>query len=192
MKRLFLAPLAAFFLATLAPRAEDVDTSSRPDTVRGRLVPYSIGIGTGAAAALNSELQEEEDAFLKLSLVQELAFGDQYSMGMDVDWFGPGNNWGGSFTISYLLAQGPFRPFLGAGAGLHHFDKPGRDFGGNLGPSAMVHAGFLLNILEEMQMRVRVPVLFVANKDQDRTAGVDLAIIFSNPVRTKTVKKLLY
>jgi hypothetical protein len=181
-------------LTALAPHAsaEDVDTSNRADTVIAPLSPYSIGLGAGAFAAVNGELAEESEAFLKLSLVQQVAFGRNFMMGLDADWFAPGGNWGGDLTVSYLFGQAAFRPFIGAGAGFHYFDKSGQDFGDGLGPSAVVHAGLLLDVLDEMQMRVRIPFHFVANKDQDRAIGLDVAVLFGSPLRSKKVKKLVY
>lgn len=187
--------LAAFCLATaLAPRvsAEDVDTSSRPDTVRVNLRPYSIGIGAGSFASINSELADESQAFLKLSLAQSIQFGDHLAMGVDVDWFAPGGNWGGDMTVSYLMGTASFKPFIGAGAGFHYFDKAGTDFGQGLGPSVTAHAGLMLDVLDELQMRIRVPFHFIANEAQDRLVGVDVAFLFGSPLRTKRVKKLIY
>lgn len=195
MKRPFLTIFAALtVVAALAPSAsaEDVDTSNHPDTVKVGLAPYSIGFGAGAIAAVNSELAQESEAFLKLSLVQSIQFGDHMAMGVDIDWFAPGANWGGDLTVSYLMGNAAFKPFIGGGAGLHWFDKSGQDFGQGLGPSAVVHAGLMLDVLDELQMRIRVPFHFIANKDQDRGIGVDVAILFGSPLRTKRVKKLVY
>lgn len=193
MKRSVIALLAASSLS-IAPGvfAEDVDTSNHPDTVRVNISPYSIGLGAGAIAALNPELQDESDAFMKLSLVQSIAFGDHLSMGLDIDWFAPGGNWGGDLSVSYLMGDAAFQPFIGAGAGFHYFDKQGQDFGEGLGPSGMVHVGVMLDVLDELQMRIRVPFHFVANADQDRGVGVDVAFLLGSPLRTKKVKKLVY
>jgi hypothetical protein len=32
----------------------------------------------------------------------------------------------------------------------------------------------------------------VANKDQDRAVGLDVAVLFGSPLRSKKVKKLVY
>jgi hypothetical protein len=94
--------------------------------------------------------------------------------------------------VSYLIGNAAFRPFLGAGAGFHYFDKAGQDFGDGLGPSAVAHVGLMLDVLDELQMRLRVPFPFVANKDQDRAVGLDVAVLFGSPLRTKKVRKLVY
>lgn len=194
MIRHTLALLAVLPFSALAPlaSAEDVDTTNRADTVIAPLSPYTFGLGAGAFAAVNGELADESEAFLKLSLVQQVAFGRHFMMGLDADWFAPGGNWGGDLTVSYLFGEAAFRPFIGAGAGFHYFGKSGRDFGEGLGPSGVVHAGLLLDVLDEMQMRIRVPFHIVANKDQDRAVGLDVAVLFGSPLRGKKVRKLVY
>lgn len=194
MKRHFRAYLSAFLLcAALAPaaNAEDVDTSNHPDTVRAYLAPYTFGFGVGAISAINGELAEESEVFLKLSVAQMVRFGRYLALGLDLDWFAPGSNWGGDMSLNFLMGSASFKPFVGAGAGIHYFDT-GENFGQGLGPSGLVHAGLLLNVSDEVQARVRVPFHFVANKQEDRGVGLDLAILFGSPLRSARVKKLLY
>lgn len=186
-----LATFAFFVLAATSARAEDVDTSNRADTVKAYLSPYSIGLGAGAFASINSELARESEAFLKLSLVQSIRFGEHLAMGLDVDWFGPGGNWGGDMSVSYLMGTAAFQPFIGAGAGFHYFGS-GDNFGEGLGPSAVAFVGLQLDVLDEMSMRLRIPFHFVANKNQDRAVGLDVAFLLGSPVRNKRVKKLIY
>ena len=50
----------------------------------------------------------------------------------------------------------------------------------------------LLDVLDELQVRVRVPFTWVANHDGDRIVGLDVGLLFSNPLRTKKVRKLNY
>lgn len=203
MKRHFYAPLYApkSFFAALSlsalllvtpASAEDVDTSNHADTVSVRLSPYAAGLGAGAFAAVNGELANESEAFLKLSFVQSIQFGDHLAMGLDINWFAPGANWGGDMTVNYLMGNASFRPFIGAGAGFHSFDKEGQDFGQGLGPSGVVHVGLMLDVMDELQMRIRVPFYIVANKDQDRMVGMDVAFLLGKPPYAKRVKKLVY
>lgn len=194
MKRHFQAYLTAFLLcAALAPaaKAEDVDTSNHPDTVQANLSPYTLGVGVGAISAINGELAEESEVFLKLSLAQMVRFGRHLALGLDLDWFAPGNNWGGDMSLNFLMGSATFKPFVGAGAGIHYFDT-GEDFGQGLGPSGLLHAGLLFNVTDEMQARIRVPFHFVANRQEDRGIGLDIAILFGSPLRTARVKKLVY
>lgn len=199
MKRPFRAPLfslfAAFSLSALLitpASAEDVDTSSHADTVVVPLSPYTMGFGGGAFAAVNGELANESEAFLKMSLVQSIQFGNHLAMGLDINWFAPGANWGGDMTVNYLMGNASFRPFIGAGAGFHYFDKKGQDFGQGLGPSGVVHVGLMLDVLDELSMRIRVPFYLIANKDQDRMVGMDVAFLLGKPPYSKRVKKLVY
>jgi hypothetical protein len=187
------ATLIAWALAS-APvaRAEDVDTSNHADTVLVGLSPYSIGLGAGAFSSVNSELGAASEAFLKLSLVQSLQFGEHLLMGVDVDWFAPGGNWGGDMTVSYLFGHKAVKPFIGAGAGFHYFDKPNEDFGLGLGPSVVAHVGLVLDVMDELQMRIRLPFHFVGNDTQDRLVGLDMAFTLGSPLRNKRVKKLVY
>lgn len=194
MKRYFPAPLPALLLVAAlaqAPKAEDVDTSNHPDTARAYLSPYAIGVGAGAISAINGELAEESEVFLKVSLAQSVRLGPALSVGLDLDWFAPGSNFGGDLTLNYHLGTGAFQPFVGAGAGIRYFDT-GEEFGEGLGPSGVVLAGLLFDVSDELQARVRVPFHFVANKHEDRGVGLDVALLFGSPLRAARVKKLRY
>lgn len=195
MRRQITAFFAALAISTFlvpAASAEDLDTSSHPDTVLHALSPYSLGIGIGALAAGNRELVDESEAFLKLSLVQSVHFRRFFEAGLDLNWLAPGNNWSGEATLSFMFGQAAFRPFIGGGAGIGYFDKEGQDFGQGLGVSATAHAGLMLDVMDEVQVRLRVPYTMVTNKDQDRTVGMDLAVLFGTSLHNKRVKKLIY
>jgi hypothetical protein len=191
MKSLCITLLACAALAGTRAEAEDVDTTRRADTVGMTLSPYSFGLGAGTFSPLNPELRDESDMFLKLTFTQTVSL-DNWNVGLDVNWLLPGQNWGGDIFVDYLLDDRAIKPFVGAGAGFHAFDKRGDDFGQGLGPSATVHAGLLLDVLEELQLRVRVPFHLVANRAGDRGLGLDIAILFSSHLRKTRVRKLIY
>jgi hypothetical protein len=191
MKR-FLSLLAAFSLAGLDARAEDLNLNEKPDTVRVSLSPYSLGVGAGAVAALNPELRDNEsEMFMKISIIQSVAINEMLNVGLDLDWLFPGSNWSGLINLDYTAPMQHFKPFIGVGAGMSYFDK-GERFGNGFGPAASVHAGILLDVMDELQLRVRVPFTVVANHDGDRTVGVDIGLLFSSPHRNTKVKKLVY
>lgn len=192
MKMRMLTLLAAFGLAGNAVMAEDLNLNNTADTVTGSLSPYSIGLGAGAIYALNEELENESPAFMKLSIIQSITFADRWNMGLDLDWLLPGSNWGGELSLDYLLATGSFKPFLGAGGGFRYFDKENSSFGNSIGASGTVHAGMLLDVLDELQLRIRVPFHIVGNTDGDRGAGLDVGFLFSSPHRGTQVRKLRY
>jgi hypothetical protein len=184
----------AAFLAFAGPKAmaEELNLNEKPDTVTASLSPYSFGLGGGVISSLNDELSDRSPTFLKLTVTQSIQFQDHWVAGLDLDWMLPGQNWGGDLTLDYLLATGNFKPFIGAGGGFRIFDKLGSSFGNDIGASGTVHAGMLLDVLDELQLRVRVPFHVVANTAGDRGVGVDVAFLFSSPLRNTKVKKLKY
>jgi hypothetical protein len=109
MSNRILSVLAFIILGGAQARAEDINPNEKPDTVKISLSPYSIGLGAGAFFATNDELTQESEQFLKLTLAQSIAFGEDWLMNLDLDWFLPGQNWGGDLTVDYLMAKPPFR-----------------------------------------------------------------------------------
>ena len=109
---------------------------------------------------------------------------------LDVDWFAPGSNYGLGLGFDFLINDRGFRPFIGMGAGAHVFDKEGTAFGKNLGTSLTAHLGFLLDLSDRIQIRMRVPYHFTANDARDHTIGLDIGFFFSDQFRH--VKKLNY
>jgi hypothetical protein len=170
--------------------AEELNLNEKADTVQVSLSPYSIGLGAGVISALNDELSDESPAFLKMSLIQSINFQEHWNLGLDLDWLLPGKNWGGDLSLDYLLATGSFKPFIGAGGGFRYFEKT--DFGHDIGASGTVHAGMILDVLDELQLRIRVPFHIVANDAGDRGVGLDAGFLFSSPHRKTKVKKLNY
>jgi hypothetical protein len=192
IRPLVFAALLGAGLAAVPAKAEDLNLNEKPDTVQAILAPYSAGFGGGVVSALNDELSSRSPAFLKLSLIQSMQFTDHLNAGLDLDWMLPGQSWGGELSVDYLMATGPIKPFVGVGGGFRYFDKYGSSFGDDLGVSGTVHAGMLLDVLDELQLRIRVPFHVVANKAGDRGVGLDVGFLFSSPLRTTKVKKLKY
>ncbi len=184
--------LASLFFLANPIHAEDVNLNEKPDTTTVSLAPYSFGLGAGVVSSLNSELKDESPAFMKLSIIQSINFADCWNAGLDLDWMLPGQNWAGELSMDYLLSKGSFQPFFGAGAGIRYFDKTTTDFGNNIGASGTVHVGMLLDIMDELQLRIRVPFHIVANTAGDHGAGLDIGLLFSSPQRTSKVRKLKY
>ncbi len=153
------------------------------------LITYSAGFAGGAFTAMNDELREKSDNFLKLSFANNIALSDQLNFFMDLNYFGPGNNYGGDVGMDFILPTGRFQPFLGMGVGFHHFDKKGT-FGENIGVSGTIHLGFLVRLTDMVTLRVRAPFHFVANVDRDYLAGIDIGFLFSD--RLWKTKKLTY
>jgi len=186
-----LAALLGAAAAATSARAEDLNLKEKPDTVQASIAPYSLGLGAGVFSPVNDELSSQSAAFLKLSVIQSLQFTDHVAVGLDLDWLLPGQNWGGDVTMDYLILTGAIKPFVGVGGGIRYFDKTG-PFGDNLGASGTVHAGLILDVMDEMQLRIRVPYHVVANKAMDQGVGLDVGFLFSSPLRTTKVKKLKY
>ena len=184
--------VVAMVLLGKTVRAEDVNLTDMPETTTVSLSPYSLGIGAGVISALNPELEARSPAFMKLSIIQSIAFADRWNMGLDLDWLLPGQNWGGEVSLDYLMGSRSFRPFIGAGGGMRYFDKRGTDFGHDLGVSGTVHVGMVVDVMDELQLRIRVPFHIVANDAGDRGVGLDVGVLFSSPQRTTSVRKLKY
>lgn len=186
---------AAFALALAAPSfvaAEDVNLSSRPETTTVALSQYAIGPGVGVLGAVSGDLTDISEQFLSLTLAQSIRFRENWDLGLDLDWWAPGNNWGGAMSVSYLFGSAAFRPFVGAGAGLRSLDYDREPFGKGLGVEGLVQAGLFLDVLDNLQMRVRVPYRFIANSHRDQAAGLDVSLLFSSPLRKTRVRKLTY
>ena len=189
---LFTPVLALAAMLPSAAQAEDVNLNSRPETTSVALSRYSVGPGIGVLGAVSGELTEISEQFLSLSLSQSIRFRENWDLGIDVDWWAPGSNFGGNMALSYLIGNAAFRPFLGAGVGLRSLDYEGEKFGKGLGVEGLVHAGLYLDVLDNLQMRVRVPYRFIANSHRDQAAGLDVALLFSPAMRTTKVRKLTY
>jgi opacity protein-like surface antigen len=171
--------------------AEELNLKETPETTTVALTPFSLGVEVGGLAALNDELRDKNETFFQFGIASSIIFADHFAMGLNFDWFVPGSSMGGGLTLDYILGKGAFRPFAGAGVGLHRFDNDHK-FSDEFGISGTVHAGLLFDVMDELQLRVRVPLYMVANKNYDQLAGVDFALLFSNPLRNTRVKKLTY
>ncbi len=190
------ATLAAFVaLLAAAPSnvaAEEINLNTRPETTTVALSQYAIGPGIGVLGAVSGDLTEISEQFLTLTLAQSIRFRENWDLGLDVDWWAPGNNWGGTMSVSYLFGDMAFRPFVGVGAGLRSLDYDDEAFGKGLGVEGLVQAGLYLDVLDNLQMRVRVPYRFIANSHRDQAAGLDVSLLFSSSMRKTRVKKLTY
>ncbi|HLU69263.1 MAG TPA: hypothetical protein VKZ88_00675 [Fibrobacteria bacterium] len=189
----FVVPLFALLaLAPTAAQAEDVNLNNYPETTTVALSRYAVGPGIGVVSAVSGDMADISDQFLSLSLSQSIRFRENWDLGIDAEWWAPGANFGGAMTVSYLLGTAAFRPFVGVGAGLQSLDYEGEKFGKGLGLQGIVHAGLYLDVLDNLQMRVRVPYRFLANSHRDQAAGLDVALLFSPATRTTKVRKLTY
>ena len=186
--------ISALMLSAFAglASAEDVNLTSRPETTTVALSAYAVGPGIGVLGAVDGDLNEVSDQFLSLSIAQSVRFRENWDLGMDLDWWAPGNNFGGALSLSYLIGNAAVKPFLGVGAGIRSIDYEGEPLGKGLGAEASVYAGVYLDVLDNLQLRVRVPYRFIANSHRDQAAGLDLALLFSSSMRTTKVKKLNY
>ena len=179
-------------LLSVPALAENLNLNSAPETTAVGLSPYALGGGVGVLTPLSEELMNRDPAFLKLTLAQTLRFQENFELGLDLDWWIPGKNPGGNVNLSYLFGKGAFRPFIGAGAGIQYIDHPTYVFGDNLGIEGLGQIGMYFDVLDELQLRLRVPFHFVANVDMERAVGLDFTLLFSSHLRKTRVKKLTY
>ncbi|HEX2613112.1 MAG TPA: hypothetical protein VHO02_05940 [Fibrobacteria bacterium] len=185
-------PALALFAAIGTAHAEDVNLTSRPETTTVALSRYAIGPGIGALGGVSGDMSTISPQFLSLSLAQSIRFRENWDMGLDVDYWAPRNNWGGDMSVSYLFGDAAFRPFVGLGAGLRSLDYKNEPFGDGLGVEGLVQAGVYLDVLDNLQLRVRVPYRVIANTHADQAAGLDVSLLFSSGMRKTKVRKLTY
>jgi hypothetical protein len=183
----------ASILAAAAPavHSEELNLNEKADTSAMVLDPLSFGLTVGGLAALNEDLRNESETFLELGVDASILFAEHFNMGLQFNWLLPGQSKGGGLTLDYLLGSGAFRPFIGAGIGIQYMDE-GKKFGDAFGIAGRGHAGILFDVMDEMQLRIRVPFIMVGNENADQLVGVDFSILFSGPHRHTKVKKLTY
>jgi len=186
VKKLISAGALALALASQSVWAEDPSEKGVPTSP---LAIYSVGIGAGAVKSLNDSLSAEKNMLVKITVMNNFYFRNNMSMFLDIDWFGPGNSYGADLGFDFIPFEGDFRSFIGAGVGAHYIDKSGK-FGDNFGPSATVHLGFLVDITETVQLKVRVPFHVVFNETMDNGVGLDIGMMFGS--KWRHVKKLDY
>jgi hypothetical protein len=178
-------------LASLAAYSEELNLHEAADTASMIVDPMSFGVIVGGLTALNDDLRNESESFLELGLEANVLFADQFNMGAYFNWLLPGKSKGGGLSLDYLLGQGPFRPFVGAGIGIQYMDE-GKPFGDAFGIAGNGHIGILFDVMDEMQLKLRVPLILVGNQNYDQLVGVDFSLLFSGPHRHTKVKKLTY
>jgi len=161
--------------------------SSEKSAVKTPLRIYSGGLSLGSALSINEELKDESEQFLAVSLINSFYLRDHISLFFDLNWFAPGLNFASNVGFDFFMTRSGFRPFVGFGVGVQYYDKEGPT-GDNIGPSGTLHAGFLLDVTDRVQVRFRVPYYAVANQSRDHAAGLDVGILFSG--RFRNVKKL--
>lgn len=177
-------------LLAFAPQAEELNLNEKADTTTVTVSPFSFGGTVGGLVALNEDLRNENETFLKLGVATSAVFAQHFAMGLEYVFLLPGSQ-GGSLTLDYLFGDGAFRPFVGANLGLHYIDA-GLPFGESFGISGGAQVGIIFDILDELQLRVRAPFTVVGNQNGDQFAGVDFSLLFSSPHRKTKVKKLSY
>lgn len=161
--------------------------SSERSAIKTPLRIYSGGLSLGSALAINEELKDESEQFLSVSFINSVYLRDHISLFFDLNWFAPGLNLASNVGFDFFMTRSGFRPFIGLGVGVQYFDKEGPT-GENIGPSGTLHAGFLLDVTDRVQVRFRVPYYAVANHSRDHAAGFEVGILFSG--RFRNTKKL--
>ena len=148
---------------------------------------YSCGFGTGALMSLNEELRDVSRQFFRISVVNTFSVRDHLSLFLDADWLAPKGNVGADLGVDAIFLRQDFRPFVGVGLGVHYIDRD-EPFGDSFGPSFTAHAGFSLDLSDNVAVRMRLPYHFIFTKQRDQAIGVDFGFIFSS--RFKKVRKL--
>jgi hypothetical protein len=167
-----------------------IATAAQPEAPTSPLSLYSGGAAVGVLKSLTTSLKAESKSFIKFSFISDVYLSDRAHLFIDADWLSPRKNFGMDAGADFLILQGRFRPFLGAGVGIRYFGKNGYSFGDNFGPSATIHAGMLVELSKTVQLRIRAPFQVVLNEKRDAGAGLDVGLLFSKPYRH--VKKFDY
>jgi hypothetical protein len=163
--------------------------SSEAKVFKSPLTTYSGGIVFGAITAVNDELKDYSENFMKISFVNHIYFRDKVSFFCDLNWLAPGMNFGGDAGVDFFMTTSDIRPFVGAGIGAVYLDKTD-EFGENFGISGTVHAGCIFEINDNLSISFRIPVTGINNDDKDITVGADVGFIISD--KFKRVRKLDY
>ena len=193
MRLRFAVALTSLCFFTGLSKAENLNLNETPETTSVYLTPYAIGPGVGALIALNSELKNQSTAFMKVSLAQSWRFQEHWDFGLDLDWWLPGTNAGGLLNLNYVFGSSTFRPFIGLGAGMQYVDNPSyHNFGQRFGAAGEGLLGMYVDVMDNMHLRVRVPVEIVGDSKMDKIGGLDVALMFSLPPYTTKVRKLKY
>ncbi len=179
----------AAFLLSLSPIFASGNDASEAGVATSPLSIYEGGISAGAFYALNDELRDQSEQFLKISFSNYLNVRNNMAVFIDADWFIPEYNFGAKLGFDFLVGSEDFKALIGAGVGANHFDK-GEPFGKEVGASITAHAGFKMGLTEGMKIRVRVPYHLVLNSPRDQLVGLDVSFLFGS--RWSHVKKLNY
>ena len=171
LKSILFLSIAVLALNTVPLNASD-STRTSPLNI------YSGGIGVGAVKTLNEKLSKEHSSFLKVSFLNRIFFTDNLNLICDINWFIPGQNFGGDFGIHYNFTTSRFKPFFGIGAGTHYIERSNQSFGENIGLSGTIHGGFLLEVSETFHVELMVPYHLVGNKEIDHAVGFQIGFIF--------------
>jgi hypothetical protein len=183
--------LSIICLSTFPAHAEDLNLNETADTTTQVVDPLSYGLTLGGLGALNQDLRDESETFLELGFDATILFADHFNAGINFNWLLPGQSKGGGLTLDYLMGDGAFRPFIGMGVGIQYMDER-KPFGDAFGIAGRAHAGILFDVMDELQLRLRVPFMMVGNANADQLAGVDFSVLISGPHRHTKVKKLNY
>jgi hypothetical protein len=153
------------------------------------LSTYTWGFELGAVSGISPEMQGGDD-ILSLSFNNSIYLQKNFQLFFDLSWILLGRNFAGDIGFDYLFHAGRMHPFVGVGAGFSAFAKEERPFWEEFGPSATVHAGFLVDLGKRVQLQVRLPYRFVLNRPRDQTVSFELGLMFSGPF--KNIKVLHY
>ncbi len=185
--------LSALCLFSSIAKAENLNLNEKPETTSVYLTPYAFGPGVGALFAINNELKDQSNTFMKLSFSQNWRLQEHWDLGLDFDWWLPGANFGGLLNMNYVFGENGFRPFVGVGLGMQHIDNPSyTTWGKGFGAAGEAMIGMYIDVSDNTHLRVRVPFQIVADSKMDKAAGLDITALFSLPTYGTKVKKLKY
>jgi len=150
---------------------------------------YSGGFAMGALMSINGALRDVSKQFFRISYVNTFAVGDHGGLFLDIDYFAPKNNTGADLGVDIVFSPSAFRPFIGMGGSVHYIDRD-EAFGDNFGPSFTAHAGFTIDLTENVAVRMHIPYHIILNEQRDMAVGLDCGFLFSS--RFKKARKLDY
>ncbi len=134
---------------------------------------YSGGLTIGSVKALNEDLQEDvSEAFIKLGYTSQWTLSDRSAIFWDLDWYGPGVNFGTAIGANFKFIEGKVSPYVGVGAGGVYFDHD-EDFSNGFGPALKAQIGLQMDLTQTFGMRIQMPYQFVANSKNDHTLGLE-------------------
>jgi hypothetical protein len=157
------------------------DTMHHLDNEGPPLSNHSLGVG---ACGLFFSRSKDPSSFVSgLNFVNAWYANNSMDLFLDFRLNFPGINAGVLFGVDYFFNNRSSPLYVGLAAGPQYLKKAGASFQDRAGASFKCHAGYIVEISRQMQLRVQVPYMLFAGTKIANTIGIELQCIFFGPYR---------